>query len=166
MAHPQPIEAEAKHTKDSLINLLARADSALGLLKERASQLVSLGDPEGNGFSPGQLETLCRSLDEGRGRVHRRLLGIAGEAVRPEPAAAQNPSGNTRDPLVFLADYRACCRRLCKALSEALRISDAATGAVLSALVLRLEKQLWLMDTPRHNVGAEPYRSISLFLTC
>jgi hypothetical protein len=166
MAHPQPVPTEAPPTNDFLVNLLAKAEPALSLLKERASQLISLGNPEGLGFSRGQLETLCRILNEGCGRVHRRLVDIAGDANPAKPAADSTPPGNPEDPLVFLAEYRACCRRLCGAMNEALRISDGATGAMLGGLMLRLEKQLWLMDTPRLSAGVDPYRSISLFLTC
>jgi DNA-binding ferritin-like protein len=65
-----------------------------------------------------------------------------------------------------MGGYRDCCRSLCKALNESLRASDWATGALLSDLVLRLEKQLWLMDTSPHNRGVGSCRSVSLFLTC
>jgi hypothetical protein len=166
MASHQQVLAEAPQTNDFLVDLLAKAEAALALLRERTRQLVSLGNSAPHGFSPGQLETLCTILDEGRSRVHRRLVDFVGECDQAGPSADSHSPVNIENPLMFLGDYRACCRRLCKAMKEALRISDATTGAVLSDLMLRLEKQLWLMDTPRLSSGTEPYRSISLFLTC
>jgi hypothetical protein len=74
-----------------------------------------------------------------------------------------DPAG---DPANFLPGNRACCRRLCRALRDALRVSDGSTGATLSELVLRLEKQLWLIDTPSHPRGIDACRSVSLFLAC
>jgi DNA-binding ferritin-like protein len=65
-----------------------------------------------------------------------------------------------------MVEYRRCCRRLCRALGEARKVSDASTVAVLGEIILKLEKQLWLIDKPRHDPGTERYRSVSLFLTC
>ncbi len=73
---------------------------------------------------------------------------------------------NIADPFAFMAEYRTCCRLLCRALNEALRTANAPASAMLSDFVLRLEKQLWLMDTPRTDPGSDRYRSVSLFLTC
>jgi hypothetical protein len=153
-------------SNDSLIELLARAGSSLAYFRERAGALVTQEGPLILGFCPRQMWTLCGILDEGRGRLQRRLEGLLGPGGHVEFSTDSNPAGASDNPAAFMAEYRGCCRRLCKALNEARRISDAASCAMLSELVLRLEKQLWLMDTPERDPGTERYRSVSLFLTC
>jgi hypothetical protein len=158
--------SDAPDSKDPLIELLARAGSSLTYLRERAGSLVTKQGPLILGFCPRQMWTLCGILDEGRANLQRRLEGLLGPGGQVEFSADSNPTGAMDNPAAFMAEYRGCCRRLCKALNEARRISDVSSCAMLSELVLRLEKQLWLMDTPEHDPGTERYRSVSLFLTC
>jgi hypothetical protein len=162
-----PFKVEAPVATDSLIQLLRDADASLGHLRERAGIVVAQTDPAALGYCPKQMKTLCAILDHGRGRIQRRLSILMGSA-RNEDEDEPNwvPPTNILDPLAFMAEYRACCRLLCRALSEGRRIANTPAVAMLSDFVLRLEKQLWLMDTPKNHHGTDPYRSVSLFLTC
>jgi hypothetical protein len=167
MAPAQPNADEAPVTPDELISLLRQANSLLGHLRMRAEKVVALYDPVALGFCPGQVRTLRGIIDHGRGRIQRRLAILAGpDAEGDDPAEESNPPADIAEPIAFMAEYRACCRLLCRALNESLRVANAAAGAMLSDFVLRLEKQLWLMDTPKQNPGSDRYRSVSLFLTC
>jgi hypothetical protein len=164
MADPEANASEAAVKEEELIRLLAQASSALGRLRDRATRFASLADPVAAGFCPSELRTLCAILDHGRGRIDRRLAILkAGAQVAP---ADSDPPCATADPLSFMAEYRGCCRLLCRALNEALRIPNAAAGSMLSDFILQLEKQLWLMDSPKQDSGPDRYRSVSLFLTC
>jgi hypothetical protein len=167
MASAQPTAIQAPASNDDLIELLRQASSSLGCLKELAEHVVSLDDPVEHGFCPRQMKTLRTILDQGRGRIQLRVAILVGPGSADDDGNADaGPTMNISDPATFVAEYRACCRLLCKALSEALRISYAPAVAMLSDFVLRLEKQLWLMDTPKSDPGADRYRSVSLFLTC
>lgn len=165
------ISAQLKPTTDDvenegLIELLSQADEALAHLRERADHIFALGDLVSLGFCPRQMKTLCGILDHGRGRIRRRLSILSSAAEAPDEAMQSDPPPNISDPIAFMAEYRACCRLLCKALSEALRVANTPSVSMLSDFILRLEKQLWLMDTPKNDPGSDRYRSVSLFLTC
>lgn len=149
-----------------LVPLLSQADAALGHLRDRAEKIMALEDAVSLGFCPRQMKTLCAILDYGRGRIHRRLAIMSGTVVAEGESPSSNPPFGVASPVAFMAEYRACCRLLCSALRESRRISSSPTVAMLSDLVLRLEKQLWVMDSPKHDPGSEPYRTVSLFLTC
>jgi hypothetical protein len=167
MAFSQPIANEAQVADEGLIRLLRCANASLGQLRQRAEDVVALEDAAELGFCPRQLKTLCGLLDGGRGRIQRRLsivAGACGAGREPEPDSVAPV--NAADPLAFMAEYRACCRLLCRALNEALRISNGPAGAMLSDFVLRLEKQLWLVNAPKRDPGTDPYRSVALFLAC
>jgi hypothetical protein len=166
MASAQPIANDASVPNTGLIRLLRQADSELGHLRERAQHVVALEDPDASGFCARQMKTLCGILDYGRGRIQRRLATLDGPGGAAEGSPDSGRPGDIADPAAFMAEYRACCRLLCQALNEALGVSNAPTGAMLSDFVLRLEKQLWLMDPPKNTLGPDPYRIVSLFLTC
>jgi hypothetical protein len=144
-----------------MIGLLRQVDASLGNLKLRAA---SLGDAGPIGLCPRQMLVLGEILERGQQRIARRIaeLGGLGREILGETPRPQD----LPDPVAFMIEYRACCRSLCRALSESQRAVDTASGAMLSELALRLEKQLWLMDTSQHDRGAESCRSVSLFLTC
>jgi hypothetical protein len=167
MAPTQPVEDETPGATDRLIQLLRQADASIGHLRERTLTVAALEDPVSLGFCPRQMASLRGILDHGRGRIQRRLAvfkapGTPGD----EPAPESSAPGDIADPAAFMAEYRTCCHILCRSLNEALRISHAPASALLSDFVLRLEKQLWLMDVPKHDPEADRYRSASLFLTC
>jgi hypothetical protein len=167
MAPVQPTAKQGPAANNELIEKLRHASSSLSCLRELAEQVASLDDPVQLGFCPKQMKTLCTIIDQGRGRIQRRLAILVGPGTADDDGTADAvPTMNISDPATFVAEYRACCRHLCKALNEALRISYAPAIAMLSDFVLRLEKQLWLMDTPKSEPGSDPYRSVSLFLTC
>jgi hypothetical protein len=166
MAPVQPTAKQSLLATDELIQLLRHANSSLSYLRELAAHVVSLEDPVELGFCPRQMKTLCGIIDHGRGRVERRVAILAGSGSADDWAADARPAMNMSNPAEFMAEYRACCRLLCKALNEAQRISYAPAVSMLSDFVLRLEKQLWLMDSPKPNPGSDRYRSVTLFLTC
>jgi hypothetical protein len=152
---------------DPLSLLLRQASASLEHLRQRAENVLALEDPVSLGFCPKQLKTLCGIIDQGRGRIRRQLVKMEGaETQRDAEAPDFRPPANLADPFSFMAAYRASCRLLCRALNEALCNTDGPTCAILSDFVLRLEKQLWLMDAPENDPGSDRYRSVSLFLTC
>jgi hypothetical protein len=166
MVYAQPTANVSPVSNDALVYLLVHAGSSLAHLRERAAKVMTVDGPLVLGFCPRQMKTLCDILDEGQARIQRRLAGLVGPGAALEATEDSDIRGKSEDPISFMAEYRACCRRLCKGLNESLRISDAPSGAMLSELVLRLEKQLWLMDSPKHDPGSDRYRSVSIFLTC
>ncbi len=166
MASPQPLADPAPLPKDPLSLLLRQAEALLEHLRRRAENILALDDAVSVGFCPRQLRTLCGIIDQGRTRIQRHVDAGEGLLGRGHEAPDVMPTTNMSDPIAFMAEYRASCRLLCRALSEALRTGNAPTGALLSDFVLRLEKQLWLMDTPKRDPGRDRYSSVSLFLTC
>jgi hypothetical protein len=163
MVSVKPLPSRASVTEVSLIGLLRQVGASLGNLRLRTEAATARKEPEALGFCPRQMEALGEILESGRHRIARRIAELGGAA---QSLGAPSLPERTADPVAFMIEYRDCCRRLCAALNESLRSSDAATGALLSDLALRLEKQLWLMDTSPHDRGAESCRSVSLFLTC
>jgi hypothetical protein len=143
---------------------LWEVNAALASLRLQMERVQASPELSGLGFNPRQVAKLCAILDQGRGSILRRIAD-SGDAVTAEKQEA-GLSQPADDPANFLPGYRAGCRRLCRALRDALRVSDGSAGATLSELVLRLEKQLWLIDTPSHYRGIDACRSVSLFLTC
>jgi hypothetical protein len=167
MATARVIGNKATPPNPGLSLLLRQANSALARLKQRADKAMALKDPVAAGFSPRQIKTLCGIIDEGRRRIRRCLDAEDDPAILAGDESPEFvPTTGMGDPASFMAQYRFSCRLLCRALNEALSAADARVGAMLSDLVLRLEKQLWLMDTHGTNHGSDRHRSVSLFLTC
>jgi hypothetical protein len=165
----------------------------IGLLEETLQALARLHaaaarrhPPEGGsspgipGFSQAEFDRLSRVIREGGAAVTRRLkelrpeesksalrlaeLWRSGVAAPGERSVADEPLATERArPL--LATYRGTCRALCAALQAAQQISDTTTAAMLSSVLQRLEKQLWLLDSSsdRTRVGLP---TINLFLSC
>jgi hypothetical protein len=163
----QPTPGENSTGSKRLIQLLKLALVSLAHLRERAGNIAEHENPAALGYNPRQMKALCKILDHGCGRIERRraiLEGTLHAAVEPE--VDLNPTLNASASVQFMEEYRACCRLLCKALSEAQRVPNGPTAAMLSDFVLALEKQLWLIDpgSPEHR----PYRlrSMSFLLTC
>jgi hypothetical protein len=106
MVTAQPIANEAPGASEDLIELLRQANSSLGLLKERAEHVVALEDPVALGFCPRQMRTLCGIIDNGRGRIQRRLAILVGPGAAGDARASESDSPVTiADPAAFLASY-------------------------------------------------------------
>jgi hypothetical protein len=167
MVDVRPRSAEVSSSAARLVRSLRQVGTDLRMLEIRARRAEGSGELSRLDFCPKQIGRLRLILSEGRTAVVRRA-GELGEALSEHNAgegADVSPSIEAGDPTAFLAAYRACCRRVCGALREAIDNRDSLTGAMLSGLVLKLEKQLWLIDTAR-NRGADDWRSVSLFLAC
>jgi hypothetical protein len=169
MASVKPYTSRQSVMDGGMIGLLGQVDASLGELKLRASEVMALQEPADPDFCPLEMQALCRILDMGRHRIARRISELGGPADPGADEAYGEPRlpENVADPMAFMGGYRDCCRKLCKALDKSLQVSDGATGALLSDLGLRMEKQLWLLDTPPNSRGADySSRSVSLFLAC
>jgi hypothetical protein len=150
-----------------LVQLLDLALHSLGHLRERAGNIAEHENPSALGYNPRQMKGLCKILDHGCGRIERRRSILEGTLwAIDEPATAQNPTLNAAATVQFMEEYRGCCRLLCKALSEAHRVSNVPTAAMLSDFILALEKQLWLIDPGRREPLSNRLRSMSFLLTC
>jgi hypothetical protein len=92
-------------------------------------------------------------------------VGVKGDLSEPREAEG----GLKRDPGVrprsLVANYRAASRALCAALEEAKQSGDRTTAVLLTTILHRLEKQLWLLDSSRERprIGLP---LINLFLSC
>jgi hypothetical protein len=168
MVSVKQLSSRTSGTDDALTGLLGLVVESLENLRLRASHAATLEAPEALGLCPRQLLLLCEILDKGRHRIARRLDERGGFSRQDADGAHDGLRlpDNVADPVAFMIAYRACCRKLCKALNESQRISDGPTGALLSELGLSLEKQLWLMDASPHSRSADSCRSVWLFLTC
>ena len=178
MVSPSP-----EMTLPPLVGTLEETLQALGHLHATASRLRPTDSASAGGFpafSPLELDRLRTVIRQGGASVTRRLKELVGE----KPEAARLPElwreGVARTDLsslepgiptaearsrALLSAYRATCRSLCASLQEAKRTCDGATAVMLSGLLHRLEKQLWLLDSSpeRVRVGLP---TIDLFLSC
>jgi hypothetical protein len=163
----QPTASEARADRRSLIQLLQQAVASLGHLRERAGNIAENENPAALGYNPKPMKNLCKILDHGCGRIERRLAILEGALLNSgEPEPDLNPTLNAAASVQFMEEYRACCRLLCKALSESQRVSNAPASSMLSDFILALEKQLWLIDPGRREPRSEWYRGMSFLLTC
>jgi len=147
---------------------LAKADGALRELHARAASICESGNLEILGFRREQLDTLCDLLSHGYQLLDGRITALDGgrpPARRPQQAAAFSRNAIV-EPITFLASYRSCCRILCAAMREAMGLQDSASVLLLRDLILRLEKQLWMIDVPARNRGLDDSRAVALFLSC
>jgi hypothetical protein len=166
MVSAKPSFCRPSLTGMRLVGLLGELAVSLKVLNMWSANAADNGDPGALGYCPEQVRALCSILERGRHSIVRRAAELGGRIRREEPDRASRPPVLVTDPVAFMTAYRECCRKLCKALDESKRIPDATTGALLSDLALRLEKQLWLMDGSPHDRDAESCRSVSLFLAC
>jgi hypothetical protein len=163
-----PFAESRRRPEARFIAQLAKADGALRELHARAASICESGNLEILGFRRDQLDTLCDLLSRGYQLVDGRLTALDG-GRRPAPRV-HGKDGFSRnaivEPITFLAAYRSCCRILCAAMREAMGLQDQASVLLLRDLILRLEKQLWVIDTPARNRGLDDRRAVALFLTC
>jgi hypothetical protein len=172
-AAPEPVRSETLSSgpkapaADRLGPLLCRLNVDIQNLKLRVENARALKEQPRSGFNPHQIKVLCGILDRGAYGIGR-LLESMGDPNGGDEARESDPDGVWRefDAVEFIAEYRGCCRSLCAALREALRISDASACALLSHLALRLEKHLWLMDPRPHDSDIGYCRNVLLFLAC
>jgi hypothetical protein len=169
-----------------MVGLLEGALHALLRLRVSADRLrhqvqrIARGQPA---FSMSELEQLCVVIERGWNSVLQRLLEITPgdrqergtrwaetwRAALSEPhASGAEGAGEATEltPHSLLATYRASCRALCAALTEARHTADATTAAMLSGLLQRLEKQLWLLDSSHERPRVGAASAINLFLSC
>lgn len=122
-------------------------------------------------FSANALDRLCSLVREGHDATIRRLTELSADSDAKALASDTDSSSDTpaqraapTDPQSLIAAYRDTARALGASIVQAQRLSDARSAAVLSALLHRLEKQLWLLDSEsRPRVGLP---TINLFLSC
>jgi hypothetical protein len=147
---------------------LTKADGALRELHARSASICESGNLEILGFRREQLDTLCDLLSHGYQLVDGRIRVLDGgrpAGHRPPETGAFSRNAIV-EPITFFASYRACCRTLCTAMREAIRLQDQSSVLLLRDLILRLEKQLWVIDVPARNRGLDDSRAVALFLSC
>ena len=149
-----------------LTTLLADACAELRRLEACAQDMGGVAAlPSTSKLRSNEIAALRSLAEEGSTALADRLrvLGIeSAESIFTGPTPGARTSRSVRG---LVAIYRKCSRRLCAALQGARRSSDAATAALLRALILRLEKQLWLLDSL--SGSAHEDRSVlGIFLAC
>jgi len=165
----RPSLVEIKRPRERrLIALLGRADMALQDLRMRAASICQSGNLGILGFRREQLEELKALLHRGGQLLDERIYTLDGARGR-DAAAPQEESFSRNaivEPITFFGSYRACCRALCAAMKEAVRLEDSSSALLLRDLILKLEKQLWMIDVPDRTRGLDESRAVSLFLSC
>ncbi len=157
-----PIQAEPSEDEGAqMAVLLGEVFADLARLR---AQVEGTGATPANG-ARGGLQALRPTLAEGSAAISRRLkaLGHPIDSSRepfPDPMAPAKVNG------VALTAFRPCFRHLAKALREARRISDEQTMAILSCLIVRLEKHLWLFDLPLTERRVLDWSAVNLFSLC
>jgi hypothetical protein len=154
-------------TADALCALLNRLGIDFKNLMLRVDMAQAEARRADTGYRPRQMKALGKILKRARKEIECQITALGGA----NPTCAESvpiPSGLREefDLEGFMSEFRGCCRRLCTALNEARRVSDHATSALLCNLALRLERQLWLLDTRPDNHEIEYGRVVSLFLAC
>jgi hypothetical protein len=158
---------EAPGASDGLCAHLERLSVDIQRLKRQVDRAGRVRKSAGIGYSPRQMRELGEIMGRGHTEILRKIANLCeaspgcGEP-RPVPVVPEREF----DLVEFMTEFRGCCRRLCEALHEALRVSDEGTGAYLRNLALSLERQLWLMDTRPNNHDLQYSRVVSLFLAC
>lgn len=138
-----------------LLRLQAEADAVCRAASQGMSRIAT-----------GGMQALRPTLEEGCAGISRRLAAMGGTvpAMDARPSESIEPIESPRDGA--LNAYRPCFFRLGRALREARRVSDEATMAIVSRLIVRLEKHLWLFDLPLAEWRAVDWSSVNLFSLC
>jgi hypothetical protein len=162
------LEKNASRDGLKIADCLVKASEALAELNARTENIDNSGNLEILGFSRQHLKTLRDLLTRGTRVVDRRIAELEGGAnARLMPTHRLDSSRNAiMEPIKFFASYRACCRALCSAMKVAMAGCDSATVLMLRDIVLRLEKELWMIDAPERNRGVDDSRAVALFLSC
>jgi hypothetical protein len=157
-----PIDAEPSQEEGAQMAVLL--DEVFADLTRLRAQVEGTGATPANG-TRGGIQALQPTLAEGCAAISRRLeaLGHPTDSSRPPfPDPVPPAKGNA----VALTAYRPCFSHLGRALREARRISDEQTMAILSCLVVRLEKHLWLSDLPLTERRVLDWSAVNLFSLC
>jgi hypothetical protein len=172
----------AELTSPSLISRLEKSLQALSRLQSVSEGLRSVDkatSAEMRALSPKQLDCLQVIIRQGELSLTRRLKKLVSDnsqASRPA-VLGREEAGPSHSAFVLqrsvddspsrelLTAFRAACRSLCASLQEARRACDSSTTVMLSTLLQRMEKQLWLLESSqeRPRVGLP---TINLFLSC
>jgi len=151
-----------------LTAMLEDASEELLRLRECTASLAE--SPESTVFCPRQLQSLRSELDRGRGLIAARMAALGGS--RSEGAAAAiGTAAKKAEPRkvrarTLMRTYGKCSHQLCRVVQEARRISDSTTAAMLSDLILRMEKQLWLLDAPSQQREPASRRVVAFYFSC
>jgi hypothetical protein len=161
-------QATEKHSGLKMADSLVKASEALAELNARTESIDNSGNLEILGFSRQHLKALRDLLTRGTRVVERRIAELEGGAqARYSQGRRYDFSRNAiMEPITFFASYRGCCRALCAAMKVAMASADSATVLLLRDIVLRLEKELWMIDAPERNRGVDDSRAVALFLSC
>jgi hypothetical protein len=156
----EPVSADSA----KLVVLLEEALADM-LRLQAETEVVSAGKGMSR-IATGGIQALRPTLAEGCAALCRRLvaLGHPASTLPATPADSDRPTDAGAG--AALNAYRPCFVRLGKALREARRLSDEATMAVLSQLIIRLEKHLWLFDLPLAERRAVDWSAVNLFSLC
>lgn len=133
---------------------VAELDRLAGVVRESASLLTR---------RLRELGHLKADAESGLAKLWR--VGVKGNSTEPhEDEGALKRDSGVR-PRSLVANYRAASRALCAALEEAKQTGDRTTAVMLTSILHRLEKQLWLLDSSRERprIGLP---LIDLFLSC
>jgi hypothetical protein len=146
-----------------LASLLEEALADLLRLQAEAEAVSGADDKGLSRIAADGVQALRPTLAEGCAAISRRLevLGHPGSGRRGAGLTESAPEAG-----VAVNAYRPCFFRLGKALREARRVSDGETMTVLSHLIVRLEKHLWLFDLPHSERRVVDWSAVNLFSLC
>jgi hypothetical protein len=148
-----------------LASLLEEALADLFRLQAEAEAVSGAADKGMSRIATGGVQALRPTLAEGCASISRRLEAMGHPGFGGIGDAA-DPTESAPEAGVALNAYRPCFFRLGKALREARRVSDGETMTILSHLIVRLEKHLWLFDLPLSERRVVDWSSVNLFSLC
>ena len=157
-----PPHGRAQSAAELMVMLEDAADELLRL-QECAAGIAAA--PETTVFCPQQLRVLRDVLDGGREAIGARMEILGGHRPATNLSAGQRAQRKIRSRALMRA-YGKCSHQLCRVQQEARRISDGTTAAMLSDLILRMEKQLWLLDAQSQQRAPATRRVVSFFFSC
>jgi hypothetical protein len=144
-ARNAPRSSSSRAGGAALARALATAWADMRRLQSYARQFGADGE---SAFSPDQIEALCSFLERASANLQGRIVSLDGEARLLLSDRLRRGSRRERHLRLgsLIGAYRSCCRHLCQALGAAKRLGDAVTAWLLTDVVHRLERQLWLLD--------------------
>ena len=163
-----PFPREDTFGGSGLVDMMCDAIEALDELHGLAEAFVEAGNYGDMEFRQPELRSLGELTAKGAHSLRCRAaqLDPSGGRFSKRPPNVRLGDTDEMEPITLIRSYRACSRRLCDAMKEAVRISDRESAAVLRILILRLEKQLWVIDSPSRSYGVHDSRAVALFLSC
>lgn len=178
LSSPETTTSRLSSSLETTLQALSRLHAAT----DRLRPLHQRNSPGLGAFQLVELDRLCAMLSLGAAALTRRLAEISeadgtadsrlerlwrvGSTPMPEPDELSDANALfDSQPRSLLATYRAACRALCTSLQEARHAADSTTAGLVSGLLQRLERQLWLLDASRDGVRVG-LPTIDLFLSC